>query len=63
MKNPDTTLDSLAILCLDGKTEDLEEGIYFYKFTLEYNLLFFNIIFLYIMNYMIFKLKLSIGIQ
>ncbi len=45
MKNPDTTLDSLAILCLDGKTEDLEEGIYFYKFTLEYNLLFFNNIF------------------
>jgi len=41
MKNPDTTLDSLAILCLDGKTEDLEEGIYFYKLTLEYILLFF----------------------
>ena len=26
MKNPDTTLDTLAILCLDGKFEDLEEG-------------------------------------
>lgn len=58
MKNPDTTLDSLAILCLDGKTEDLEEGIYFYKLTLEYNLLFFNNNSLYLMNYMNFKLKL-----
>lgn len=26
MKNPDTTLDNLSILCLDGKVEDLEEG-------------------------------------
>ena len=26
MKNPDTTLDKLSILCLDGKVEDLEEG-------------------------------------
>ena len=26
MKNPDTTLDTLAILCLDGQLEDLEEG-------------------------------------
>ncbi len=26
MKNAETTLDSLSILCLDGKTDDLEEG-------------------------------------
>jgi hypothetical protein len=26
MKNADTTFETLTILCLDGKTEDLEEG-------------------------------------
>ncbi len=26
MKNAETTLDSLSILCLDGKTDDLEDG-------------------------------------
>jgi hypothetical protein len=27
MKNAETTLDNLAILCLDGKTDDLEDGM------------------------------------
>jgi hypothetical protein len=27
MKNAETTLDSHSILCLDGKTEDLDEGM------------------------------------
>jgi hypothetical protein len=26
MKNAETTLDSLSILCLDGKTDDIEDG-------------------------------------
>ena len=26
MKNADVTFDNLVILCLDGKTDDLEEG-------------------------------------
>lgn len=27
MKNGDSTFDNLIALCLDGKTEELEEGI------------------------------------
>jgi hypothetical protein len=26
MKNADSTFENLSVLCLDGKTEDLEEG-------------------------------------
>lgn len=29
MKNAETTLDSHSILCLDGKTDDLEDGIFY----------------------------------
>jgi tRNA(Ile2) C34 agmatinyltransferase TiaS len=31
MKNPDTTLDSISILCLDGRSEDLENCIYYFR--------------------------------
>ncbi len=27
MKNAESTLDNLAILCLDGKNDDFDEGI------------------------------------
>jgi hypothetical protein len=52
MKNADTTFESLSVLCLDGKSEDLEEG--------KHHLLsYFNILFQLVIAIIILHLTLG----